>query len=441
MKTKPFTYSHLLTIGLTLSTVDGFSTHHSRAPPRHSNYREHKISHIDRRNSNTVLHSSERDLDAITNGRNPMAKDASPSIIENFRLAASEGFGTKARNAAATMKVGDVIVPLCGNLAQRQILANRGIYPGVEYEVTSLQLNNKEIIIDNLTSTTDRDNVVAYMKPAYKLRPHLERDDFPVPVKPFQDVPLWLSKATWLGSNLLGTFLLSFSYLSIAAILAFFVRFTFVPTESMIPALNPGDVAIVTRSIPIGPLKTKVGDVVLFDPPYGLNDRISSMLKEQKQQGGKDVEGEGVVIGTDADKEQEVMSMNKPQQGEQFLKRVVAVSGETVGVKNAQPFVTLSDKDSDINEEKATSTRQFRVDIIGNYAYPELFPPSSWERQAEKLDKNTVFVAGDNGFRSVDSRVWGPLQERNIFGKAQWVIWPIEHFGPVKPGQIYTIEK
>ncbi len=62
-------------------------------------------------------------------------------------------------------------------------------------------------------------------------------------------------------------------------------------------------------------------------------------------------------------------------------------------------------------------------------------------RPLEKLKKNEWFVAGDNGFRSVDSRVWGPLNGRYIFGTAKFVLWPLQDFGPIQDGQILTIEK
>lgn len=329
---------------------------------------------------------------------------------KNFSIAANEGFGTKARNVASTMSVGDIVVPLCGNLAMRQILANQGIYPGVEYKVCTLQVNGQDIKTIEGLSNNEKRSVVATMKPAYKLRDYLERSDWPVSVKPLEDVPLWLSKATYEAGTMVGTLGLSLTYLSMAAFLAFFVRFTFVPSESMIPALNPGDVTIVTRTIPIGPLKPNVGDVILFDPPSELNEMIAKM----------DVKDDEIL--------------NKPQQGEQFLKRVVATPGEVVGVKNAQPFVALKDT----NDGK----RQFRVDIVGPYSRPEAFPASSWDRPAEvPLGRREYFVAGDNGFRSVDSRVWGPLKQKYIFGKAQWIIWPLEDFGPVKSGQISTITK
>ena len=331
----------------------------------------------------------------------------------NFSKASSEGFGTKARNVASTMSVGDTVVPICGNLALRQILANKGIYAGVEYKVCSLEIDNENISSIEDVPFDDKHKVVASMKPAYKLRDYLERSDWPVDIQPVEDVPLWLSKTTYEAGTMLGTLGLSLSYLSVAAVLAFFVRFTYVPSESMIPSLNPGDVTIVTRTIPIGPFKPKVGDVILFDPPSALNEVISKIDMGQTTQ----------------------ETPYKPQQGERFLKRVVATPGEVVGVKNAQPYVALENNKDD-------TTRQFRVDIVGPYSRPEIFPASSWDRQADKpMGRNEYFVAGDNGFRSVDSRVWGPLQGRNIFGKAQWVIWPIQDFGPIKPGQISIIEK
>lgn len=40
-------------------------------------------------------------------------------------------------------------------------------------------------------------------------------------------------------------------------------------------------------------------------------------------------------------------------------------------------------------------------------------------------------LAGDNGCRSVDSRVWGPLQQKYLIGTAQWVVWPLDQFGPI----------
>jgi signal peptidase I len=348
------------------------------------------------------------------------------TIRQNFQQASAEGFGTKARNVANTMSIGDIVVPLCGNLAQRQILANRGIYAGVEYEITSLtSANGKDLSTMEGLDPNIRTKVTAQIKPAYKLRDHLERTDWPVEVQPLQEVPLWLSKTTYEAGTMVGTLSLSLTYLSMAAILAFFVRFAYVPSPSMQPALNPGDVVLVTRSVPIGPFfQPNVGDVVLFDPPSELNRVVAASTAAMEH---------GAAL---------------PNKGDQFLKRVVAKGGECVGVKNSEPYVDLSlsamPSSSSLLEPEntgSTRTRKFRVDIVGPYAQPSMFSETSWNRPPEKLKKNEWFVAGDNGFRSVDSRVWGPLNGRYIFGTAKFVLWPLQDFGPIQDGQILTIEK
>ena len=377
-------------------------------------------------------------------------------LFQKFNEASAEGFGTKAKNAMNTMSNGDIVVPLCGNLELRQALANRGIYAGVEYEICSLQLPNidadadADAVIDadidavidaddkketeqeqtiNISISTmegltpqQQESVSAIIKPAYKLRDHLERTDWPVTVHP-SEVPLWLSKTTWEAGTLVGTLSLAISYLSIAAILAFFVRFAYVPSPSMEPVLNPGNVVLVTRSIPVGFLRPHVGDVVLFDPPSELNRIVREAASNANEE---------LVL---------------PQKGEQFLKRVVAAGGEYVGVKNSSPYVDLSISESQsqsqnkINNDNIGDKKKFRVDVVGPYAQPGLFSQTSWDRPPSQLTKNQYFVAGDNGFRSVDSRVWGPVESRNIFGTAKFVLWPLKDFGPVKDGPIFTIEK
>lgn len=332
------------------------------------------------------------------------------SFNQKFSQASAEGFGTKAKNVAKTMNVGDVVVPICGNLAIRQILANKGVYPGVEYEVCSLDIGSSKFNSMDEVPSDLKEKVTARIKPAYKLREYLERSDWPVEVNPMQDVPLWLSKNTYEAGTVLGTLGLSLTYLSMAAVIAFFVRFAYVPSPSMQPSLNPGDVVLVTRTI--WPLKPSIGDVILFDPPMELNSVVANSAFAQ--------------------------DATLPTKGQQFLKRVVAKEGEYVGVKNSEPYVDLTGKCDNLQEG---SPKKFRVNIVGPYAQPAAFSESSWNRSPEELGRNKWFVAGDNGFRSVDSRVWGPLDGHYIFGSARWVIWPMQDFGPIKEGPIYNIEK
>lgn len=328
------------------------------------------------------------------------------TLRSNIRTAAKDGFGTRARNVAATMQIDDIVVPLCSDLQRRQSLAERGVYPGVEYKICD--------IIDNEQQVGDRS---VSIRPAYPLREYLERSDWPVTVK-VDDVPLWLAKATYEAGTAVGTLILAATYLSIAALFASFIRIAVVPSQSMEPALQPGDVVLVTRSV----LPPRNGDVVFFNPPKELDEAIANSKV------GRAAAAENVqVVST---------------KGKQFLKRVVGSPGDRVGVRDSNPFVLLECKGDDCT---------YRVDRTGAYSRPDVFGDESWNRitptintnlreDADRLGKGEYFVAGDNGFRSVDSRVWGPLKQKYLFGTAQWVIFPANHFGPIQPGP-FVIEK
>ena len=329
---------------------------------------------------------------------------------QSFQSAADEGFGTRATNAANSCSVGDIIVPLCSNLAQRQILANRGIYAGVEYKVVELSTSidddeptNKVDTVQALSSPTQ---ALALIRPAYPLRDHLERSDWPVSVT-LDEVPLWLSRSTYIAGNALGTAALSSFFLVVAAVISFYVRIVSIPSPSMLPSLSPGNVVLVTRSFPIGPFKPRVGDVVFFDAPTELESIVSKLNI-----------GDGSEVAS--------------TKGKQFLKRVVATPGERVGVKRSEPYVEM------VSSEDQDGTR-YRFDIIGPYSKPELFEGKSWDRKPATLARDEWFVAGDNGFRSVDSRVWGPLKDKYIVGTAKLRLWPLKDFGPIPPGPIQDI--
>lgn len=372
----------------------------------------HGQSHVQSRSPTFLWESKGGEVDSPAN--------LFSKLVTNFRTAASDGFGTRARNVGSTMNVGDVVVPICGNLERRSSLAQLGLYAGVEYVICDLEEGSGE------EGERPIDERIATIKPAYPLRPHLERSDWPITL-PVADVPLWLNRATYEAGTAVGTLMLAGTYLSVAAILATVVRIVVVPTESMEPALMPKDVVFVTRSIITKP---KAGDVVFFNPPSELDEAIANSK-----------------IGRAAATEKVTIASTK---GKQFLKRVVGVPGDEVGVSDSSPYVKLQCNDDNTD-------CPYRVDKTGAYSRPDVFSDDSWNRvtptirfdnNAESkpddaqatLAKGQYFVAGDNGYRSVDSRVWGPMKEKYLFGTANWVIFPLEHFGPIKPGP-FVVEK
>jgi len=53
-------------------------------------------------------------------------------------------------------------------------------------------------------------------------------------------------------------------------------------------------------------------------------------------------------------------------------------------------------------------------------------------RPAERIGPDQYFVLGDHRTSSNDSRAWGTVPRRNIYGKAVFVYWPLDQMGRVR---------
>ncbi|HLE68475.1 MAG TPA: signal peptidase I, partial [Vicinamibacteria bacterium] len=93
-----------------------------------------------------------------------------------------------------------------------------------------------------------------------------------------------------------------------------------------------------------------------------------------------------------------------------FIKRVVALPGETVEIRSGAVLVngTLIDE----------------TYVSGTNADLRSFPP-------HEVRNGHFFVLGDNRKGSNDSRSWGLVPERYIYGKAFLRIWPPRQAGVV----------
>lgn len=89
---------------------------------------------------------------------------------------------------------------------------------------------------------------------------------------------------------------------------------------------------------------------------------------------------------------------------EDFVKRVIAVPGDTVQV-SADGLVTVDG-----------------VTINEPYVNDHLNP---YEPETLKLGAGQYFVLGDNRGDSSDSRDWGPVPTKDIIGRAEMVYWPL----------------
>jgi signal peptidase I len=91
-----------------------------------------------------------------------------------------------------------------------------------------------------------------------------------------------------------------------------------------------------------------------------------------------------------------------------FIKRVVGLPGETVEI------------------------RQGAVYVDGKLV-PEPYVPPQYEDLSDfgpvTVRKDNYFVMGDHRISSNDSRVFGPVASRYIYGRAVFAYWPVDHFG------------
>lgn len=97
----------------------------------------------------------------------------------------------------------------------------------------------------------------------------------------------------------------------------------------------------------------------------------------------------------------------------ELIKRVVAVAGETVEVKQGVVYVN----------GQALHEPFKNVDFaLGPDAGPQVVPP------------NNIFVMGDNRARSLDSTAIGMIPREKVDGKAVFMFWPLPRFaaGPLE---------
>ncbi len=94
-----------------------------------------------------------------------------------------------------------------------------------------------------------------------------------------------------------------------------------------------------------------------------------------------------------------------------YIKRVIGVAGDRIRIENGQVFVNDEALDEDYVPNEYADAR----------SYPEVTVPA-----------NSYFVLGDHRTMSNDSRDFGPVNERFIYGKAVFGYWPMEKLGRLR---------
>lgn len=106
---------------------------------------------------------------------------------------------------------------------------------------------------------------------------------------------------------------------------------------------------------------------------------------------------------------------------EHYIARVVGLESETVEIKNGQVFI--DGKKLDTFYSKALSRGMEQEEYFEKVAPANRGDDEYWKEyfattmEPVKVEENTVFVLGDNWWRSSDSRYFGVLPMENVEGK------------------------
>jgi signal peptidase I len=167
----------------------------------------------------------------------------------------------------------------------------------------------------------------------------------------------------------------------------FLVQAFFIPTESMYSTLTEGDRVMVNKLSYVFGSPSR-GDIVVFDNP------------------SRDDDGES-LLGAVFRHIGESLGMSSPDSA--LIKRVIAVGGETIEIREQRVFIDGEAIDEPYLDEGV------RLRNFGPQEVPDGF----------------IFVMGDNRGSSHDSRAFGPIPEGDIVGRAFVMVWPPSRWGGV----------
>ena len=159
----------------------------------------------------------------------------------------------------------------------------------------------------------------------------------------------------------------------------FLLQAFYIPSESMLSTLHVDDRVLVNKlNYRLGDIER--GDVIVFERPPGAGGQIDD-----------------------------------------FIKRVIALPGETVTLVNGRVFIDDVLLDEPYVQGAQTNPIAATITSPGCTNTPE-------------PDRCTVaegwyFVMGDNRNSSIDSRSFGPIDENTVAGRAFLKVWPLGDLG------------
>lgn len=102
-----------------------------------------------------------------------------------------------------------------------------------------------------------------------------------------------------------------------------------------------------------------------------------------------------------------------------YVKRVIGMPGETVEVRDGRVYIN------------GTELKEDYLDTEHNQSLP------TWP--AKRIEEHYYFVMGDNRDNSSDSRYWGLVPEKYIYGKAFFRYWKPQDMGFLEHGHYQNV--
>jgi len=158
-----------------------------------------------------------------------------------------------------------------------------------------------------------------------------------------------------------------------------------VQQSSMFPTIVDGEYILIDKLTPRFD-GYQYGDVVVFNPPSGSG-----------------LETDGIP----------------------FIKRVIGLPGDTVSLDNGRVFVTRPGENPIRIEEPYVRRQDDGTSSPTTCPRPDC--PLTWI-----VGEDEYFVMGDNRGSSQDSRVFGPVDEDLVLGRAWLRYFPIERIGIIE---------
>ena len=194
-----------------------------------------------------------------------------------------------------------------------------------------------------------------------------------------------------------------FYTIAIALVIAFAIKaFLFdvvrVDGSSMFPTLENNDRLIVTK---LG-YEPKQGDIIILDSSYKNREEYYDKLAQYKNKEKLSA----------MDKFLNLKDLPKNLKKKYYVKRVIALPGQTVDLKDGKVYV-----DGELLDEPYYSGITQSIDATVEYPVT--------------VEDDMVFVMGDNRPHSKDSRSseLGQVPYEAVLGKAQLRIWPLNDIG------------